>query len=495
MTGKKAVRGEGKLAVYLAIDLGTTGCRSILFDSKLTQISDCYQEYGLITPRDRWVEQDAEQWWTLTLKTAKEAIKKAGLPAGEIKGISVSSQGITLVPVDSGLNPLYHAISWLDTRAERQTRQIERDFGLRRIFTLTGKPVNAAYFLPKVLWLKEEMPKIYEKTWKFLMPMDFLIAKLAGSCVTDHTMASGTLLYDIKNKVWSREILERYGLDEERLPKLRWSGEAAGVLLPEVAEELGLSKDCVVAVGAQDQRCASLGAGLKKGVMTISLGTSGAVCKYWNEARTEGDTRIGWSAYVEEGAWVTEGVVDTAAACLRWVRDTMFPGCGYDLINREAEEAQKRGGRVFFYPYLSGGCSPDYYTDAQGSFYGLNLACRRGDFALAVMEGVAFQVRIILEAMEAYEDVHRMVLFGGGSRSSLWCRIFSNITGMEILIPATAEAAGAGAAVLAGVAAGEFSREQLPSLGCGEIYRPDERQERYEEMYKQYRSLEYKLWR
>lgn len=483
------------MAVYLAIDLGTTGCRSILFDSELKQISDCYQEYGLITPKDKWVEQDAELWWALTLETAKEAIEKAKLPASEVKGISVSSQGITLVPVDKELKPLYHAISWLDTRAESQAGQIEKDFGSNYIFALTGKPINAAYLLPKVLWLKEKMPEIYEKTWKFLMPMDFLIAKLTGNCVTDHSMASGTLLYDIKNKVWSQEVLGKYGLREEQFPTLGWSGEAVGSLLPGVAKELGLNETCVVAVGAQDQRCASLGVGLKKGVMTISLGTSGAICKYWNEVKTEGDDRIGWSAYVSEGAWVTEGVVDTAAACLRWVRDVVFPGCSYDEINQEAKEAQERGSRVLFYPYLSGGCSPDYYADAEGSFYGLNLACKRGDLALAVMEGVAFQTRIILEAMEAYVDVHRMVLFGGGSRSPLWCQIFSNITGMEIAIPETAEAAGAGAAILAGMAAGEFLREQLPALSCEKIYRPDERQVQYEEKYKRYRSLEYKLWR
>jgi len=198
------------MSYYLAIDLGTTGCRSIIFDSALKQIADCYREYGLILPRDKWVEQDADLWWMLTLETAKGAIKKANIDKEEIKGISVSSQGVTLVPVDEDLKPLQNAISWLDVRAESQTKQIDDNFGQQEMFRLTGKPIEAAYVLPKLLWLKEERLEIYEKAWKFLMPMDFLVAKLTGNCITDHSMASGTLMYDIKHKGWSRQILEQY---------------------------------------------------------------------------------------------------------------------------------------------------------------------------------------------------------------------------------------------------------------------------------------------
>ena len=483
------------MAVYLAIDLGTTGCRSILFDSGLKQIADCYQEYGLITPKDKWVEQDANLWWTLTLETAKSAIKKANIKKENIKGISVSSQGITLVPVDEKLNPLHHALSWLDVRAESQTRQIEKDFGSREMFTLTGKPIDATYFLPKLLWLKEELPELYEKAWRFLMPMDFLVAKLTGNCVTDHSMASGTLMYDIKNKVWSRQVLDKYKIPEGKLPELKWSGEVAGTLLPEIARELELSENCVVAVGAQDQRCAALAAGLKKGVVTLSLGTAGAICKYWNEAKTEGDTRIGWSAYVNENSWVTEGVISTAASSLRWLRDNMYPGCEYDIINTEAEEALKRGSRLMFYPYLSGASSPYRYPDSEGCFYGASLAAGRGDFALAVMESIAFQTKIILEAMGGCDDVHTLVLFGGGSKSPLWCQIIADVLGMEIVVPATAEAAGAGAAILAGIAAGEFERDHCPSLAFKKSFQPSERREMYRKKYERYRKIEYKLWR
>ncbi|MCI8418592.1 MAG: hypothetical protein HFI33_14045 [Lachnospiraceae bacterium] len=483
------------MAVYLAIDLGTTGCRSILFDGSLRQIADSYQEYGLFTPRDGWVEQDAKLWWKLTLETAKRVMEKAGISGNEIRGISVSSQGITLVPVDESLTPLCNALSWLDVRASEEARQLERDLGFRWMFTMTGKPIDPAYFLPKVLWLKKHEPEICQRTWKYLMPMDFLIGKLTGRCVTDHSMASGTLLYDIKNATWCGEILEKYGISEEQLPELSWSGKAVGKVLPQVARELGLREDCIVGVGAQDQKSAALGVGLTEGVMTISLGTSGAISRYWTEAKTQGDTRVGWCGYVFPRTWVTEGVINTAAATLRWLRDVMFPGADYEVMNQEARAAQERGSTLFCYPYLNGPSSPDNYPDSQGCFYGVHLGTGRGDFALAVMEGVAFQVRILLEAMDAGTGVHTLVLFGGASKSPLWCQIIADVTGKKIRVLETAEAAGAGAAVLAGMAAGDFLVNALPCVACSQEYAPGELLGAYEEKYQEYRRLEYKLWR
>ena len=234
---------------------------------------------------------------------------------------------------------------------------------------------------------------------------------------------------------------------------------------------------------------------LKQGVVTISLGTAGAICKYWDEVKTEQETRIGWSAYISEGSWVTEGVINTAAASLRWLRDVVFPGESYDVINEEAERAREHQENVMFYPYLSGATSPDYYPDSEGCFYGMNLGTTRGGLALAVMEGVAFQIRIILEAMKATEDVHTIVLFGGGAKSSIWSQIIADVTGMKIVVPETAEAAGAGAAVLAGLAAGEFKRNSLPSLNYKKVYEPGEREQEYREKFERYRKIEYKLWR
>ena len=217
---------------YLAVDLGTTGCRSILFDTQLNLISDSYREYALETPKEKWAQQDANLWWSLTLETAAEAIAKSQIDPKEIAGISISSQGITVVPVDENLTPLYPAMTWLDVRAEAQTQRMEAEWGTRAAFTHTGKRIDPCYTLPKLLWLREEEPEVYEKAWKFLMPMDFLLARFTGHCVTDHSMASGTLMYDIKAQCWSTEVLNRFDIPLEKLPELMWSGETAGTVLP-----------------------------------------------------------------------------------------------------------------------------------------------------------------------------------------------------------------------------------------------------------------------
>ena len=479
---------------YIAIDIGTTGCRSIVFDEQLHCMASSYREYDLLTPHEKWVEQDANLWWRLTQETVREAVQAASVDIDQVKGIAVSSQGITIIPVDKQLSPLQNAISWLDVRAEEQAEGIRSDFGDREIFTLTGKQINAAYSLPKILWMKKHKKAVFSLTWKFLMPLDFITGKLTGNCVTDHTMASGTLLYDIKAKSWSSRILQRYGLSADQLPVLKWSGEIAGSLTAEAAKALQLNEGCLVAVGAQDQRCASLSVGLRQGVMSISLGTSGAICKYWDAPHTEGDMRIGWSAYISDNSWVTEGVINTAAASLRWLRDTMFPGVEYEGIDAEAEAAQNRGSCLLFFPYLNGPSSPDNYPESTGCFHGVSLSTQRGDFALAVLEGVAFQIRIMLEAMQASENVHTLVLFGGGAKSSLWAQIIADITGICIEVPETAEAAGAGAAILAGIAAGTFDRKNTPVLKHHRSYQPSGRKAAYEAKFQAYRQLEKKLW-
>lgn len=483
------------MAMYLAIDLGTTGCRSILFNSNLEMLESSYEEYGITTPRENWVEQDANMWWELTKKTIKDVIYKAGIDGHNIKGISISSQGITVVPVDRNFNPLFAAINWLDTRAVTQIKTVSEKINLREMFTHTGKRLSSAYTLPKIIWIRENAPEIYDRTYMMLMPMDFLNAKFTGNPVTDYSMASGTLMYDIKNNCWSKKILDMFGISSTLLPEIRGSGEIVGNLLPDVADELGLSTDCVVANGAQDQKCAALGAGLKDGTMTISLGTAMAIIKIWNQPKTEGSMTIGWCGYVNNKSWVTEGVGNTGGSTLRWLRDTMYKGEDYDIINKEAEEARNMDSSLICFPYLNGASSPDNNPEMVGCFYGANLASTRGCFALAVMEGVACHIRKILEAMDAYGNVEHLILFGGGANSPIWCQEIADITGMDITVPVTHEAAAAGAAILAGIGVGDFDAENPPSLTAKTIYTPlKENHKKYEMRYRRYIETERKMW-
>ena len=297
-------------------------------------------------------------------------------------------------------------------------------------------------------------------------------------------------MYDLKNMCWSKMILDRFGIDETKLPELGFAGSGVGKVLPDVREKLGLSEDCIVALGAQDQKCAALAAGLSDGTVTVSLGTAAAITRQWREADTSTDNGVGWCAYTKKGVFVTEGVIGTAGTCLRWVRDMLFAGEDYAAIDKEAKDALERGSSLIFHPYMNGPTAPRNYPESVGNFYGVNLATKRGDIALAVMEGVAFGMRSILETMNAYENVHTLVLFGGGAKSELWCGIIADATGMNIRVPKTHEAAGAGAAILAANGAGD----RLSPLEAGREYAPSQMINPYEEKYKKYREIEKKLW-
>jgi xylulokinase len=245
----------------------------------------------------------------------------------------------------------------------------------------------------------------------------------------------------------------------------------------------------VVAVGAQDQKCAAYGVGLDEGVMSISLGTAAAISKRWNKAKTEIDAGGCWCSYVLPDTFVTEGIIGTAGTCLRWTRDMLFKGESYSIIDEEAKAARDRGSSLLFFPDLAGTSTSDL-SEKEGCFYGASLSTVRGDFALAVMEGIAFRMRSILEAMKAYGNVHTLVLFGGGANSDLWCQIIADATGLTISIPNTTEAAGAGAARLAAMATGEY----LPPLKSEKYYTPSSLAAEYDKKYQRFRAFEKKLW-
>lgn len=435
----------------------------MVFDRQLQLRGSAYREYGLIAPRADWYEQDACLWWTLSCETLQQAAKDAGIDPAQIRAISISSQGISIVPVDEKGKPLCNALSWMDMRAKEETSQLLEQLGDAQTYQRTGKHILACYTLPKILWLQKNAPDIWAKTRGLWMPLEYLTAKFTGHAFTDPSMASGTLLYDMKNGCYHQPTLQRYGIAESMLAQIRPCGSSAGTVLPEVAEKLGLSKDCTVSVGAQDQRCAALGAGLREDTITVSLGTAAAICKLWNSFTPE-QTTVGWSPYVYAGSFVTEGVANTAGAALRWLRDVVYPGCDYDVINQEAAQARQENSAVLFHPYLGGSAYPRHDMPGVGCFYGLSMAAKRGDLAHAVMEGVAFEITEILKKVDPEDSAKRLVLFGGGAKSALWQQIFADATGKEIFVPELSEAAGVGAAMLAGVGCGDFDTKAMPAM-------------------------------
>lgn len=450
------------MQTVIGVDLGTTGCKAVVYRTDGRLLGEGYLEYGLITLSDVMIEQDPQAWWELTQRAIGLALEAADADRSTVAGIAVSSQGISFVLLDAAGRPLGNAINWLDGRATEECALILDCYGAEELFRLTGKRAAPFYVLPKLLWVRRHRPEVWRQARMILMGHDYLVYRLCGERATDHSMAGGTLLYDLAGQDWSQELLDAFDIPRDLLPPVRWSGAAVGGLLPSVAEELGLRRDVVVAVGGQDQKCAALGAGLTDAAATVSLGTAAAIEQMMDRPATDPQLRIPTFPFVRPARWVLEGVVATAAGSLRWYRNTAAPGMAYAALDAEAATVPAGSEGVRFYPHLAGATSPHWANAARGAFHGLSLATTRGHLTRAVLEGVAYQIRANLEITEEIAGpAAEVILYGGGAQSALWRAIIGDVLGRPIAWTATVETAGLGAAMLAAV-------------GCAACASPDE---------------------
>jgi xylulokinase len=478
----------------LGVDLGTTTIKAALYDDHGVLLGESSAEYALITHSPTVIEQDPDDWWRLARQVICGALASGGRDGRTVRGVAVSSQGISFVLADHEGHPLHNAINWLDRRAGAECAEILEQLPAERLFHLTGKRAAPFYLLPKLLWVRRHRPDLWRQASRLMMGHDYLVYRLCGAHVTDHSMAGGTLLYDLRQLSWSKELFDAFDLPGELLPALAWSGAQAGTLLPSVAEELGLRPGTTVSVGGQDQKCAALGAGIEDGVATVSLGTSSAIEQIMMEPSTDPLMRVPSFTFVQPGRWVLEGVVGTAGISLRWLRD-LLSASDYAELDAAAITVPAGSEGVCFYPHLSGATSPHWNTGGRGAFHGLSLATTRGHLARAVMEGIAYQVAANLEVtQELAGPVKQVIVFGGGARSSLWRTMLGEVLNRPIAWASTAEAACLGGAMLAGVGSvlfpslDEARRGMLPALS---VRAPDPAGvAAYAKAYAAYRRLE-----
>lgn len=482
----------------IGIDLGTTGCKSMIFDYSGRILSQSYTEYGLINSPEGHIEQDAQLWWVLVKKSVEQSVRESSINSEGIKALSISSQGISFVPVDMSGNTLYNAISWLDTRPLQQTGYISRLFSDSYVFGRTGKRISPNYTLPKLMWLKENKPSIYQKTFKFLMTMDFITYKLTGKVVTDFSMASGTMAFNITTRKWDEELISACGIDREKLPDAKCAGSRVSEILPSVAKELGLPEGVMVILGAQDQKCAAIGAGIGQGIATVSLGTATAISSIGTKAVFDKHMRVP-GFVLDENRWILESVIGTSCVSLKWLKTTLFEHMDYHEMDLAAENSSPGSNGLFFYPHMEGAGSPYWRNDIRGFIYGLSLSSSRGDIVRSLLEGIAFQIRANIEVHEEINNspVNEIRIFGGGSKSELWARIIADITGKTVSTLYTSEIANLGAAVLAGIGTGIYTdseaavsgiklvKNQLsPEMACSE---------KYNEIYRRYLEIQSRI--
>lgn len=448
------------MKMLAGIDLGTTGCRCILFDLRLGIVGEEYIEHPLITMPDGGVEQDANLWWELLCRVLRSAACKARVLLSDVLAVGISSQGITVVPVDRKMRPLCNAISWLDNRPDSFGAEIDQAMGQRYV-DITARLTPASYGLGRVMWLKRNRPEIMENAYKVLMPMEYIIAKLCGEPVTDHSMAAGMGCYDIAQRCWSEEILRAAGLSAGWFAPIAPSGSIAGAVNSEAAALCGLAAGTPVAVGAQDQKCGGVSAGLADGIATVSMGTCLAMLAKVDKVVCDPDFHLPCFSDLFADGYLLEAVLAVGAGCLKWYHDIYYPHISYREVVGLAAAHKPTAASPFFFPYLQGRSTPRRMV-CTGSFTNLTLDTSGGALAHSVLEGVSFGLRENVEAVATTSGraIELLRVFGGGAKDRYWIQQISDICNLPAESLYTHEMPCAGAAILAGIGVGIYANQQ-----------------------------------
>lgn len=416
-------------------------------------IAETSKTYNVLYPNPGWTEQNPEDWWRATLDGLTELL--AGQNTECIKGISFGGQMHGLVVLDKKDKVIRPCILWNDGRTEKQTTYLNETIGKNKLSEYTGNIAFAGFTAPKLLWLKENEPDNFRRIAKIMLPKDYLAYRLSGAFCTDYSDASGTLLLDVKNKCWSKEMLNICDISEDKLPDLRESYGVAGLLKNEIAEMYGLPDTVKVIVGAGDNAAAAIGMGtVDEGDCNISLGTSGTIFIPQDTFSMDGANALHSFAHAN-GKWHLMGCILSAASCRSWWLEKVIGKKSYAADEKGSVQADTTG--LYFLPYLSGERSPHNDVHAKGAFIGLTSTTTREQMSKAVMEGVAFALRDCMEVARKNGAIPaRATICGGGAQSNLWRQITADILNLPLYTVSNKQGASYGAAILAMVGNNEY---------------------------------------
>ncbi len=480
--------------VYLGIDLGTSSVKVLAINDLNEIIGEATKEYPVEFPKDKWAQQNPEDWWTQTLSCIRELISKLHIPPTGVGSIGFSGQMHGLVALGAQDEVLTPAILWCDQRTQAECDEITAHFGQEKLSAYTGNKALTGFTAPKILWVKKNLPEVFSKIRHIMLPKDYLRLKLTGVYATDVSDASGMLLLDVEKRQWSKPILDFLGIAEEQLPRLFESYEVTGTVSEAVKSELGLEGDILVVGGAGDQAAGAVGTGtVEDGIVSVTLGTSGVVFAAQEAYAADSENRLHAFCHAN-GKYHAMGVMLSAANCLNWWAETVHPTVGFETLLEEAEGVEAGSSRLMFLPYLMGERTPYADPDATGCFVGLTMGATRGHMTRAVLEGVAFGLYDSLKIlMDMGVPIHQIRVIGGGARSVLWKQILADVFGLEIQEINTNQGGALGAAILAAVGAGKF---EDVAEGCREMVKITNtikpipgNVERYKEMYPLYQEL------
>ena len=441
--------------LYIGVDLGTSAVKLLLMEGSGKIVNIVSKEYPLFFPHPGWSEQRPEDWYEQSMAGLKELL--AECDKSQVAGISFGGQMHGLVILDREDNVIRPALLWNDGRTYEECDYLNNVIGKEKLSEYTANISFTGFTAPKILWVKNQEPENFARIEKLMLPKDYLAYRLSGTFCTDVSDASGMLLFDVKNKCWSKEMLDICGVTEAQLPRLYESWETVGTLLPEAAARLGLGTDVAVCAGAGDNAAAAVGCGaVGGGCCNISLGTSGTVFITSDSFGVDRQNALHSFAHAD-GGYHLMGCILSAASCNKWWQEEVLGGGDYQ--GEEAKIAPERLGRndVYYLPYLMGERSPHNDPAARGTFAGLRMDTGRADMTQAVLEGVAFAIRDCVEvARDQGIDIRASRVCGGGAKSALWRTILSNVLGIPLELPQTEQGPGYGGAMLAAVACGAY---------------------------------------
>ena len=476
--------------LYIGVDLGTSAVKLLLMNEKGGIENIVSKEYPLEFPHPGWSQQKPEDWWEQTVEGLKELTANAD--KSRIAGISFGGQMHGLVVLDKDDNVIRPAILWNDGRTTKETDYLNNVIGKDKLSQYTANIAFAGFTAPKILWMKENEPDNFAKIAKIMLPKDYIAYKLSGVHCTDVSDASGMLLFDVKNKCWSKEMMDICSVREDQLAKIFESYEVVGNIKADVASDLGFPTEVKIIAGAGDNAAAAIGTGtVGDGRCNISLGTSGTIFISSKEFCVDENNALHAFAH-SDGHYHLMGCMLSAASCNKWWMEDII---GTQDFAGEQKDITKLGeNNVFFLPYLMGERSPHNNPDARAMFIGMSMDTTRADMTQAVLEGVAFGIRDSFEVARSLGiKIDKTKICGGGAKSPLWKKIMANVLGITVEVIESEEGPGYGGAILAAVGCGEYASveeaaDKLVKV-VGTVEPDAELTKKYEEKYQKFRKI------
>ncbi len=476
--------------LYIGVDLGTSSVKLILMDESGQIHGSVSREYPLFFPQPGWSEQNPQDWYKESVEGLKELLKD--VDKSQVAGVSFGGQMHGLVILDENDEVIRPAILWNDGRTQKQVDYLNNEIGKETLSKYTANIAFAGFTAPKILWIKENEPDNFKKIKKIMLPKDYLAYRFSGTFCTDYSDASGMLLLNVKEHEWSQQMCEICGITTDMLPRLFESYEKVGNMNHDLASELGLSDNVVVAAGAGDNAAAAVGTGtVGDNKCNISLGTSGTLFISSNKFGVDKNNAL-HSFDHADGHFHLMGCMLSAASCNKWWMDEIIKTKDYAA---EQKDISKLGeNHVFFLPYLMGERSPWNNPNARATFTGITMDTTREDMTQAVLEGVAFATRDMYEVAKSIGITpERTMICGGGAKSPLWRKMVANILNIKVDVPACEEGPGMGGAMLAMVACGAYSSVEEAAAAIVKVSKTEEPDPelvaKYEKRYKQFKEI------